>query len=568
MLEKPVFQLDKLQIWFKRGRHWSQTVFDAGFDLHAGQTLGVVGESGSGKSVTALAMMRLLPENISKLSAAKMTLEGTDILSLDPEPLRNLRGNRISMIFQEPMTSLNPVFTCGFQVAEAIRAHRSAVSDEAREISIELFRKVHLPRPERMFDSYPHQISGGQKQRVMIAMAIANNPSVLIADEPTTALDVTVQKEILELLQQLQAENGMAMVFISHDLGVVGRLADHIAVMQQGHMVEYGMALQILEAPSHSYTRSLLACRPPRDIRLTRLPVVAEFTGGKWPGGLPQVRQELMAAPEERKIRHHNLFAQHPLLEVEKLKVWFPQPKKIFSSKREVVKAVDDISFTVYPGETLGLVGESGCGKTTLGRAILRLQTATGKVIFDGQEVNTLNSDALRKLRKKMQIVFQDPYSSLNPRMTIGSAIEEPMIVHRLHGNSHNRREKVMELLEKTGLEKAHFNRYPHEFSGGQRQRICIARALAVEPSLLVCDESVSALDVSVQAQVLNLLNELKKEFGLTYIFISHDLSVVRYMSDRVMVMKDGRLVELAEADSLYTNPQQSYTRALIDAIP
>lgn len=357
MLEKPVFQLDKLQIWFKRGRHWSQTVFDAGFDLHAGQTLGVVGESGSGKSVTALAMMRLLPENISKLSAAKMTLEGTDILSLDPEPLRNLRGNRISMIFQEPMTSLNPVFTCGFQVAEAIRAHRSAVSDEAREISIELFRKVHLPRPERMFDSYPHQISGGQKQRVMIAMAIANNPSVLIADEPTTALDVTVQKEILELLQQLQAENGMAMVFISHDLGVVGRLADHIAVMQQGHMVEYGMAQQILEAPSHSYTRSLLACRPPRDIRLKRLPVVAEFTGGKWPGGLPQVRQELMAAPEERKIRHHNLFAQHPLLEVEKLKVWFPQPKKIFSSKREVVKAVDDISFTVYPGETLGLVG-------------------------------------------------------------------------------------------------------------------------------------------------------------------------------------------------------------------
>ncbi|MDP3442120.1 MAG: ABC transporter ATP-binding protein, partial [Ignavibacteria bacterium] len=388
-------------------------------------------------------------------------------------------------------------------------------------------------------------------------------------DEPTTALDVTVQKEILLLLKELQAQTKMGMIFITHDLGVIADLADQVAVMHQGKIVEYGNVTQVIENPQHPYTQGLLACRPSQKIRLKRLPVVKEFLENKWPGGLAQLQAELVLSLEERALNHRLMYEKETILKVEDLKTWFQSSQGFLRRTYTQVKAVDGISFDVFPGETLGLVGESGCGKTTLGRSILRLQQATsGNVFYKGLDVNQLDKKQMTALRKKMQIIFQDPYSSLNPRISVGEAILEPMKVHGLHENNHLRREKVYELLEQVGLEATHYQRYPHEFSGGQRQRICIARALAVNPELIICDEPVSALDVSVQAQVLNLLNRLKKEYGFTYIFISHDLSVVRYMSDRVLVMNKGKMVELAEADDLYENPQNEYTKKLIEAIP
>ena len=443
-----------------------------------------------------------------------------------------------------------------------------------------------LPRPEAIYNSYPHELSGGQKQRVMIAMAIACNPKLLIADEPTTALDVTVQLEILKLLRKLQTETGMGMIFITHDLGVVAEIADDVAVMHNGEILERGTVQQILNHPQHPYTQGLLACRPPMDVRLKRLPIVKEFLDGQWQGGKEQILHDLQITAEERKTHLDQLYSQEPLLKVEGLKTWYPLRKGIFSRVYDHVKAVDDASLEVYEGETLGLVGESGCGKTTLGRSILRLAEPTsGKVWFDGIEVTALKGQALRDFRKQAQIVFQDPYSSLNPRITIGEAIAEPMRVHGIHGRElhtaaqngaqlrdaigdNELRDAVCDLLEQVGLDASHYNRYPHEFSGGQRQRICIARALAVNPRLVICDESVSALDVSVQAQVLNLLNRLKEERHLTYIFISHDLSVVRFMSDRVVVMYNGKPVEINEADALFEHPLNAYTKKLIDALP
>lgn len=557
-----------------------KAVNDVSFTLKKGQTIGVVGESGSGKSVTSLSTMRLIPNPPGRIASGEIIYHSEkgplDLTQLSEKEMQKIRGNEISMIFQEPMTSLNPVYTCGDQVMEAILLHQNVTKKEAKSKTIELFKKVELPRPEAIFKSYPHQISGGQKQRVMISMAMSCEPSVLIADEPTTALDVTVQKTILDLMQQLQKEQDMGILFITHDLGVVAELADHVVVMYKGKIVEQGSVWDIFSNPQHPYTKGLLACRPPLEKRYSKLPVVSDFmsvdTDGKMSESAATV-EELVAGleitPEQRKINHEKLYAQEPLMKVRDLKTYFPQEKNLLGKVKKWVKAVDDLSFDVYPGETLGLVGESGCGKTTTGRTLLRLVEATsGEVIYNGQNILELSNKEMRSLRKDIQIIFQDPYSSLNPRMTIGQAILEPMKIHGILDNDKQRKKHVMELLERVSLSASHFNRYPHEFSGGQRQRICVARALALKPKFIICDESVSALDVSVQAQVLNLLNELKREFNFTYVFISHDLSVVKFMCDRMIVMNKGRIEEMGEADEIYANPKSEYTRKLIEAIP
>ena len=568
-MEQPLLKIKNLKIEFLRDDEWTEVVHGIDFDVMSGRTLGIVGESGSGKSVSNLSVMHLLKAKQSRIKAEAMLLEGVDIKDFNEKQMANVRGKRIAMIFQEPMTSLNPVYRCGFQVSEMIRQHEKVTKQAAHDRVISLFRQVMLPRPEAIYDSYPHELSGGQKQRVMIAMAIACNPQILIADEPTTALDVTVQKEILKLLRKLQQDTGMGMVFITHDLGVVSEIADDVVVMHNGEILERGTVNQVLEHPQHPYTKGLLACRPPMKIRLKKLPIVKEFLDGQWAGGKEQILRELQITDEERQQHLKTLYSCDPILKVEHLQTWYPLKKGVFGKVYDHVKAVDDISVEVYEGETLGLVGESGCGKTTLGRSILRLVEPTGgKVFFDGMEVTGLDPASLRDFRKQAQIVFQDPYSSLNPRIRIGEAIAEPLRVHHIETDRKKCRQIVCDLLEQVGLEADHYDRYPHEFSGGQRQRICIARALAVNPRLVICDESVSALDVSVQAQVLNLLNRLKEERHLTYIFISHDLSVVRFMSDRVLVMYNGNPVEYNDADDLFEHPQNDYTKKLIAALP
>ena len=564
-----LLSIRKLKVAFKHENQWVEAVHGIDMDVIAGRTLGLVGESGSGKSVSSLAVMRLLNEKTSHIEADSIQIEGEEIKDFDESQMAEVRGKRIAMIFQEPMTSLNPVYKCGYQVTEMIRQHEAMSQVEAKKRVVELFKQVMLPRPEAIYDSYPHELSGGQKQRVMIAMAIACHPKLLIADEPTTALDVTVQKEILKLLRQLQAETGMGMIFITHDLGVVAEIADDVAVMHNGEILESGTVRDILSHPKHPYTQGLLACRPPMDVRLKRLPIVKEFLDGQWKGGKEHILHDLQITAEERQAHLERLYSHQPLLCVENLKTWYPLRKGVFGRVYDHVKAVDDVSLEVYEGETLGLVGESGCGKTTLGRSILRLAEPTeGKVWFDGVDVTALEGQSLRDFRKQAQIVFQDPYSSLNPRITIGEAIAEPMLVHSIEKDKKKSRAMACDLLEQVGLQASHYDRYPHEFSGGQRQRICIARALAVNPRLVICDESVSALDVSVQAQVLNLLNRLKEERHLTYIFISHDLSVVRFMSDRVVVMYNGKPVEMNDADELFEHPHNDYTKKLIAALP
>ena len=568
-MPQALLSIRNLKVAFKRENQWAEAVHGIDLDVLAGRTLGLVGESGSGKSVSSLAVMRLLNERVSRIEADSILLDGEEIKDYTEAQMSEVRGKRIAMIFQEPMTSLNPVYKCGFQVTEMILQHEDVSKKAAKERVISLFKQVMLPRPEAIYDSYPHELSGGQKQRVMIAMAIACHPQLLIADEPTTALDVTVQLEILKLLRKLQAETSMGMIFITHDLGVVAEIADDVAVMHNGEILERGTVQEIMSRPQHPYTQGLLACRPPMDVRLKRLPIVKEFLDGQWQGGKEQILHDLQITEAERKAHLENLYSKQPLLKVEHLQTWYPLRKGVFSRVYDHVKAVDDVTLEVYEGETLGLVGESGCGKTTLGRSILRLAEPTGgKVWFDGVEVTTLKGQALRDFRKQAQIVFQDPYSSLNPRITIGEAIAEPMLVHNIEKDSKKCRSMVCDLLEQVGLRAEHYDRYPHEFSGGQRQRICIARALAVSPRLVICDESVSALDVSVQAQALNLLNKLKAERGLTYIFISHDLSVVRFMSDRIVVMYNGKPVEINEADALFEHPLNAYTKKLIDALP
>jgi len=576
-----LLEIKNLSVEFKSESGTIKAVDDVSFTLSKGKTVGIVGESGSGKSVTSLSIMRLIPEKIGNISNGEIIYHSNsdkeiNLLKISEKEMRQFRGNKIAMIFQEPMTSLNPVYSCGKQVAEAIILHQKVSKKEAKKRTLELFEEVQLPRPSEIYKSYPHQISGGQKQRVMIAMAMSCNPSVLIADEPTTALDVTVQKTILELMKSLQKKYETGIIFITHDLGVIAEIADFVVVMHQGKIVEKGNIADIFKNPKHPYTKGLLACRPPLDVRLKILPTVSDFMDINLneeknikSDSIDNYKSKFVVTEKERKNNHKRIYDSSPVLQVKNIKTFFPIKKGIFGKTFEYVKAVNDISFDVFQGETLGLVGESGCGKTTLGRTILKMINQTdGDIIYKGKNLSKLSQKELRQSRKNIQIIFQDPYSSLNPRITVGSAILEPMKVHALHKNDKERRAKVIELLGRVNLDESHYYRYPHEFSGGQRQRICIARALAVNPEFIICDESVSALDVSIQAQVLNLLNELKQDFGFTYIFISHDLSVVKFMSDRMIVMKDGKIQEMGDADEIYYNPKTDYTKKLIDAIP
>jgi len=581
MAKQLLLEVKNLVTQFKSESEYTKAVNDISFTLHKGETIGIVGESGSGKSVTSLSIMQLIPNPPGKITGGEIIYHSRDGAKVDlvktkNDDMRKYRGNEIAMIFQEPMTSLNPVISCGDQVMEALLLHQKITKKEAKVKVIDLFKEVQLPTPERMFNSYPHQLSGGQKQRVMIAMAMSCNPNILIADEPTTALDVTVQKTILELMQKLQQQHNMGILFITHDLGVIAELADRVVVMYKGKIVEQGLVLDIFSDPKHPYTKSLLACRPPLDRRLKRLPVVSDFMVRGENGEIIELQKNVSEAlqsvsitMEERKQQHVELYQRHKILELQNVKTWFPSKKTLFGKVLDYTKAVDDVSFDVYEGETLGLVGESGCGKTTLGRTILKLTEAhSGKIFYKREDLLRMKESDFREHRKHLQIIFQDPYSSLNPRVTVGNAIMEPMNIHNILNSNKERRDRVYDLLKKVNLDEKHFNRYPHEFSGGQRQRICIARALGLNPQFIICDESVSALDVSVQAQVLNLLNELKQEFKFTYIFISHDLSVVKFMSDRMVVMQKGKVEEMGDADEIYNNPQSEYTKKLISSIP
>jgi peptide/nickel transport system ATP-binding protein len=565
-----MLKVKDLHIKFKTQNGLFEAVKGISFHLNKGKTIGIVGESGSGKSVTSLALMRLLNKDQS-IVTGQVLVNDVNLFELPESEMRKIRGNRMAMIFQEPMTSLNPVLTCGYQITEAIQLHLQLDKAEAKKKTIELFKEVQLPRPEAIFDSYPHQISGGQKQRVMIAMALSCNPEILIADEPTTALDVTVQKTIIELLLKLKAERDMSLVFISHDLGVISEIADRVLVMYKGEIVEEADVKTLFTHPKHPYTKGLLACRPSPDFHLKKLPVIADFLNPetKETVSIKDIRKQYAYPANEIEERRSKLYSQEPLLKVKDLNTWFPIGSGLFSQSKQTVKAVKNVSFDVYPGETLGLVGESGCGKTTLGRSILRLiEPTSGSIQFENTDLRGLNKNDLREIRKDIQIIFQDPYSSLNPRLTVGNSLMEPLQVHQFYTSDTKRKKKVLELLERVGLLPEHFNRYPHEFSGGQRQRIVIARALALQPKFIICDESVSALDVSVQAQVLNLIRELQHELNLTYIFISHDLAVIKHISDRMMVMNKGEIVEMGYPDDIYYHPKEDYTKRLIASIP
>jgi len=590
-----LLEIDDLKTEFHTDEGVVRAVKGVTLEVQGGRTLGLVGESGSGKSVTSLSVMRLLPDLVGHIAGGSIAFLGKDLVKLPEREMRRLRGKELAMIFQEPGTSLNPVHRVGAQVAEAIRLHEDVSKKEALERTVALFREVGIPEPERRLQSYPHEMSGGQKQRVMIAMALSCNPKLLIADEPTTALDVTIQAQILDLIRKLRDERDMGILFITHDLGVIAEIADDVAVMFRGELVEVGEVKDIFTAPKHPYTKGLLACRPRLDSDWRRLPTVSDFMDvveedgkirieerdvdeeiealrsrgrGRFLHPKPTLEEMGYAAPEGSDATVADP-EERPLLEVEALKVWYPIRKGFLRRVVDHVKAVDGIDFDVYRGQTLGLVGESGCGKTTTGRAILKLQdVAGGRILFEGKNVHSLRGEEERAWRRKVQIVFQDPYGSLNPRMTVQSALTEAMSIHGIGEDKADRVERAATLLEEVGLRKDHLRRYPHEFSGGQRQRIGIARALAVGPELIVCDESVSALDVSVQAQVLNLLKDLQEQRDLTYIFISHDLSVVKFMSDMMAVMNAGKIVELGPSDAIYAEPREEYTQRLIDSIP
>ena len=560
MNQAPLLSVKNLSLGFKSRKTTNAVLHDISFDVLPNEIVGIVGESGSGKSVTNLAVLGLLPQKSVDISSGEILFEGADLLNYSTQELQEIRGNAISMIFQEPMSSLNPSMRCGKQVTEILQRHKKLSAQEAKTETLNLFEQVKLPRPASVFKAYPHEISGGQKQRVMIAMAIACKPKLLIADEPTTALDVTVQKEIILLLKELQKETGMSILFISHDLSLVSEIADRVIVMYKGKIVERGTAASIFKNPQEEYTKALIYARPSTKERLERLPTVADFLNQK--PMAPAVSEAV------RTAKHQKLYSKTPLLEIKNARKEYYSNVSFFG-KKETIKAVNDVSFKIYEGETLGLVGESGCGKSTLGNLILHLdQVTSGHIFYQGTDLTRLKTRDLRKLRRDIQIIFQDPYSSLNPRLTVGQAITEAMEVHKLYASKKERKAEALKLLEQVGLLPEHYDRYPHEFSGGQRQRIGIARTIAVKPKFIVCDESVSALDISVQAQVLNLLNTLKEEYNFTYLFISHDLAVVKYISDRLLVMRNGQFEETGEADAVYAAPQSDYTQALINAIP
>ena len=560
MEQTAVLNIQNLRVAFKSNTGLNEVLHGISYDLFANEILGIVGESGSGKSVASLAIMGLLPPKKSVISSGEIQFKNEDLLQYTPKEMETLRGQKIAMIFQEPMSALNPSMTCGVQVEEILLQHTPLSKKEVKDEVIRLFNDVKIPTPNTAFKKYPHEISGGQQQRVMIAMAIACKPDILIADEPTTALDVTVQKDIIALLKTLQEEYKMSVIFISHDLALVSEIADRILVMYKGNIIESGDTKSVFKTPKEDYTKALIGARPTLKSRLKQLPTISDF--------LSNTISKSIISKSERAAKHKEIYSHSPLLEVINLeKEYFS--KASFFGTRTAFKAVDAVSFKVYSGETMGLVGESGCGKSTLGKAILQLDKATaGTLNYKGNDITNLNKKELRSLRKEIQIIFQDPYASLNPRLTVGKAIMEPMKVHKLFSSDEEQKAKTLEILEKVGLEASHFERYPHEFSGGQRQRIGIARTIAVQPKLIICDESVSALDISVQAQVLNLLNTLKDDYGFTYIFISHDLAVVKFMSDQLMVMNKGKIEELGEADSIYESPQKAYTKTLIEAIP
>lgn len=563
--ESPLLSIQNLTVKFKTQEELITAVNNVSFDIPKGKTVGLVGESGSGKSVTSLAAMGLIPMPPGQITSGKILFHGEDLLQKSEKEMRKIRGNKISLIFQEPMTALNPVFRIGSQISEVLRLHKGMSKKQAWNYAIDLLDQVGIPDPKNKIKAYPHEMSGGQKQRVMIAMAIACEPDLLICDEPTTALDVTIQKQVLDLMLDLQEKYHMGMLFITHDLGVIADLADDVVVMYRSNIVEKNHSHEIFKNANHPYTKGLIACRPLLDGNPKRLLTVSDYMNDDGSEKeVPSSKFEPMIKPDKTDIDKHPV-----LLEVKNLNTWFPVKGGLFGTTRSHVKAVNNVSLNVHRGETLGLVGESGCGKTTLGRTILRLQEATsGDVYYDGIDVMHQNKEQMRKLRSRMQIIFQDPYSSLNPRMTIADIITEPMSIHGIGDNKKERFERAAELMNKVGLKPHHLYRYPHEFSGGQRQRISIARAIGIQPEFIICDESVSALDVSVQAQVLNLLQDLQQELKLTYIFISHDLSVVNYISDRVGVMNQGEIVELDTAKNIYLNPQRNYTKRLLDAIP
>ena len=561
MSQESLLKVENLRVSFRINKKESvETVKGISFDIPRNSTVALVGESGSGKSVSSLAIMGLLPPDTSSIAKeSKITFEGRSLLDLSLAERRQLCGKDISMIFQEPMTSLNPVFTVGFQIGEVLQLHMGMNAKQARARSIALLEEVGIPDPTNKIDAYPSQMSGGQQQRVMIAMAIACEPKLLIADEPTTALDVTIQKQIIDLIEALRVKHNMSVLFITHDLALVGEIADKVIVMRSGEIREAGDVKQIFQAPKDTYTQALLHCRPSLDSRPWRLPVIADFMSNIEKTGSIVI---------EHKERPRGLNGDEDIvLDVRGLGKSFYTREGFFGKKE--FRAVEDVSFKLARGKTLGVVGESGSGKTTVGLTLMRLHQATaGQAIFEGKDILSMSNKDFMQYKRRIQIIFQNPYASLNPRFTVGQILMEPMQIHSIGANDSERAKMAYTLLEKVGLPAIAFHRYPHEFSGGQRQRIAIARCLTMKPEILICDESVSALDVSVQAQVLNLLQDLQEEFGLSYIFISHDLAVVKYIADQVMVMNKGKVVELANSDELYRNPTQAYTKTLLNAIP